>query len=132
MPKDREMAYPAPTKGCSKLSPDTAMLFAPFGCNHPPPPAPPFLLSQNLSPKDIARCEAESLMTPYGVIGWERANGDVNKIKTELFTDIYDDSGSHLGQTMSSVSIQPKLATVGFTGTVAILTAYNDTLQQTQ
>ena len=26
MLKTREMAYPAPTKGCSKLSPDTAML----------------------------------------------------------------------------------------------------------
>ena len=44
-------------------------------------------------------------------------NGAANKIKTELFNDIHEDSGSHLGQTMSSVSIQPKLATVGFTGT---------------
>ena len=71
-------------------------------------------------------------MMPYDVIGWERANGDANKIKRELFNDIHEDSGSHLGQTMSSVSIQPKLATVGFTGTVAIPTAYNDTLQQTE
>ena len=39
------------------------------------------------------------------------------KLKPELFNDIHEDSGSHLGQTMSSVSIQPKLATVGFTGT---------------
>ena len=35
-----------------------AMLFAPFGCTHPPLPAPHFLLTQNLSPnlspKDIA------------------------------------------------------------------------------
>ena len=30
------------------------MLFIPFGCTHPPPPVPPFLLMQNLSPKDIA------------------------------------------------------------------------------
>jgi len=30
------------------------MLFAPFGCTHPPPPVPPFLFTQNLSPKDIA------------------------------------------------------------------------------
>ena len=44
-------------------------------------------------------------------------NGEANKIKTELFNDIHEDSGSHLGQTMSSVSIQPKLATAGFTGT---------------
>ena len=52
-------------------------------------------------------------------------NGDANKIKTDLFNDIYEDSGSHLGQTMSSVSIQPKLATAGFTGT-------NGTLQHTE
>ena len=49
-------------------------------------------------------------MTPYDVIGWERANGDANKIKTELFNDIHQDSGSHLGQTMSRVSIQLQLA----------------------
>ena len=30
------------------------MLFAPCGCNHPPPPVPTFLLKQNPSPKDIA------------------------------------------------------------------------------
>ena len=30
------------------------MLFIPFGCTHPPPPVPPFLLMQSLSPKDIA------------------------------------------------------------------------------
>ena len=133
MLKTRDLAYPAPTKGCSKLSPDTAMLFASFGYTHPPPPAPPFLLAQSLSPKDIAGCDIMKLkvMTPYDVIGWERANGDANKIKTDLFNEIYEDSGSHLGQTMSSVSIQPKLATVGFTGTAAIPTAY-DTLQQTQ
>ena len=57
MLKTREMAYLAPTKGCLKLSPDTAMLFAPFGCTHPPPLAPPFLLAQSLSPKHIARCD---------------------------------------------------------------------------
>ena len=56
-------------------------------------------------------------MAPKGATGWESVNGDANKIKTELFNDIHEDSGSHLGQTMSSVSIQPKLATVGFTGT---------------
>ena len=61
MLKTRDLAYPAPTKGCSKLSPDTAMLFAPFGCTHPPPPAPPFLLAQSLSPKDIAGCDIMKL-----------------------------------------------------------------------
>ena len=48
------MALPVPTKSLLKMSPDTAMLFAPFGCTYPPPPVPPFLLTQNLSPKDIA------------------------------------------------------------------------------
>ena len=61
MLKTREMAYPAPTKGRSKLSPNAAMLFAPFGCTHPPPPAPPFLLAQSLSLKDIAGCDIMKL-----------------------------------------------------------------------
>ena len=48
------MSLPVPTKSFLKMSPDVAMLFAPFGCTHPPPPVSPFLLTQNLSPKDIA------------------------------------------------------------------------------
>ena len=51
------MALPVPTKSLLKMSPDTAMLFAPFGRTHPPSPVPPFLLTQNLSPKDIARSD---------------------------------------------------------------------------
>ena len=48
-----------PPRGFLQLSPETAMLFSamlfsPFGCTHPSPPFPPFLLVQNLSPKDIA------------------------------------------------------------------------------
>ena len=54
MPKRIEMALPVPTKWLLKTSPDAAMLFAPFGCTHPLPPIPPFLLTQNLSIKDIA------------------------------------------------------------------------------
>ena len=54
MPKSMEMALPVPNKTFLPWSPDTVMLFAPFGCTHPPPPVPPFLLSQNLSSKDIA------------------------------------------------------------------------------
>ena len=54
MPKTMEMALPVPTKTFLPRSPDTAMLFAPSRCTHPPPPVPPFLLSQKLSPKDIA------------------------------------------------------------------------------
>ena len=52
MPKRMEMALPVPTKSLLKTSPDAAMLFAPFGSTHLP--VPPFLLTQNLSPKDIA------------------------------------------------------------------------------
>ena len=45
---------PYKVRSLVQTSPDAAMLFAPFGCTHPPPPVPPFLLTQNLSPKDIA------------------------------------------------------------------------------
>ena len=48
------MALPVPTKSLLRTSPDATMLFTPFGCTHPPPPVPPLLLMQNLSPKDIA------------------------------------------------------------------------------
>jgi len=40
----REMAHPGMTKGFLQLSPEAA-------------PVPPFLLVQNLSPKDIARSD---------------------------------------------------------------------------
>ena len=55
------MAFPVPTKLLLKTSPDAAMLFAPSGCTHPPPSVPPFLLTQNLSPKDIARSDIMKL-----------------------------------------------------------------------
>ena len=48
------MSLPVPTKSLLKTSLDAAMLFAPFWCTHPPPPILPFLLKQNLSPKDSA------------------------------------------------------------------------------
>jgi len=35
MPKRLDMALRVPTKSLLKMSPDTAMLFAPFGCTHP-------------------------------------------------------------------------------------------------
>jgi len=37
-----------------------ATLFAPFGCTHPHPPVPPFLLVQSLCPKDIAGSDTTS------------------------------------------------------------------------
>ena len=55
------MALPVPTKLFPQPSPDTVMLFSPFRCTHPPPPIPPFLLKQNLSPKDIAGCNIMKL-----------------------------------------------------------------------
>jgi len=55
-----EMALPVPSKLLLKTSLDAAMLFAPLGCTRPPPPVPPFLLTQNLSPKDIARSDIMS------------------------------------------------------------------------
>ena len=55
------MALPVPTKSLLRTSPDTAMLFASFECTHPPPPVLPFLLTQNLSPKDIAGSDITKL-----------------------------------------------------------------------
>ena len=65
MPKTAEMALPVPTKTFLSRSPDTAMLFAPFGCTHPPPPAPPSLLAQSLSLKDIAGCDIMKLKVSW-------------------------------------------------------------------
>ena len=48
------MARPGLTKGFLQLIPEAAMLPGPRVETHPPPPVPPFLLTQNLSPKDIA------------------------------------------------------------------------------
>jgi len=53
MPKRTEMALPVPTKSLLKMSPDVAMLFVPFGCTYPPPSVSPFLVTLNLSPKNI-------------------------------------------------------------------------------
>ena len=51
--KDRN-GTPSANQLLLRMSPDVAMLFALFGYTNPPPPVPPFLLTQNLSPKDIA------------------------------------------------------------------------------
>jgi len=53
MPERTQITLPVPTQSFLEMSPDVAMLFAPFGCTHLPPPIPLFLLKQNLSPKDI-------------------------------------------------------------------------------
>ena len=54
------MAHPVPTKGFLQPSPEVAMLFLPFGCTHTPPPVAPFLLAQNVSPKDITENDITS------------------------------------------------------------------------
>jgi len=48
------------TKGFLQLSPEAAMVPGLSVETHPPPPVPPFLLVQNLSPKDIARSDITS------------------------------------------------------------------------
>ena len=67
MQKRIEIALPVPTKSLLKTNPDEAMLFAPFGCTHPPPPVLPFLLTQNLSPKDIARSDIMKLKVSWQI-----------------------------------------------------------------
>ena len=47
------MAHPVLTKGFLQLRPEAAMLPGPRVETRPPPPVPPFLLAQNLSPKDV-------------------------------------------------------------------------------
>jgi len=59
--KDRN----GPPRANQEMSPDTAMLFAPFRCTHPTPPIPPFLLKENLSPKDIAGSDIMKLKVLY-------------------------------------------------------------------
>jgi len=48
------MAHPVLTKGFLQLSIEAVMLPGPRVETRPPPPVPPFLLAQNLSPKDTA------------------------------------------------------------------------------
>ena len=81
MPKTAEMALPVPTKTFLSRSPDTAMLFAPFGCTHPPPPAPPSLLAQSLSPKDIAGCDIMKLK-----VSWRQKAPLAGKVLIEITT----------------------------------------------
>ena len=47
-------------------------------------------------------------------------NGEASNIKIELFNDIHGDSAGYLHQMISSVSLQKRLAIVGFTGTFGI------------
>ena len=92
------------------------MLFVPCGCTHPPPPVPPFMLMQNLSPKDIARIGIFKLKVSLHHIkslGWK---GLINASPEEpLFIERIEFSGSHLSiilhstpcKVMSGVSERP-------------------------
>ena len=51
---------PGMTKGFLQLSPEAAMLPGLRVETRPPPPVPPFLLAQSLSPKDIAGSDITS------------------------------------------------------------------------
>ena len=57
-----------------------------------------------------------SLIKP---VVWACFNGEASSIKIELL-NIYGNSGGYLHQTISSISLQRMLATVGFTGTNGI------------
>jgi len=54
------MAHPVLTKRFLQLSPEAAMLLGLSVETYPPPPVQPFLLAQNLSPKDIAGSDITS------------------------------------------------------------------------
>jgi len=54
------MAHPVPIRGFPQLSPEAAMLPGPSVETCLPPPVKPFLLAQNLSPKDIAGSDTTS------------------------------------------------------------------------
>jgi len=51
--KEERRGPPSVDKEFLKLNPDKAMLFAPFGCPHPPPPS----AHTEPSPKDIAESD---------------------------------------------------------------------------
>jgi len=58
MHRRREATLTVRIKDFLKLSTDTAMLFAPFGYTHPGViGVPPFLLTQNISPKYITKSD---------------------------------------------------------------------------
>ena len=65
--RDRN-GLPVPTKSLLKMSPDTAARFAPFRCTHPPPPVPPFLLTQNLRPRTLPKVTSWSWKSHDGCI----------------------------------------------------------------
>jgi len=74
--KRREMSHLVSNKAFLKPSPGVDMLFAPSGFTHPPTSVPPFLLTQNLSPKEMSGSDVMkhkvSQQYIYKVVGQER------------------------------------------------------------
>jgi len=68
------VAHPEPTKVFLKLSPEMAMLSAPFRCTHPSPPIPHFLLKQNHLQRALQEVTSrdESFMPDTSSYIWER------------------------------------------------------------
>ena len=94
MPKTMEMALPVPTR---TAEPRHGYAVCTLRVHPPTSPCP--ALSALTEPISQGHCrkshdEAESIMTTFGP----------------------EDRGGYLCQTVSSISLQPKLATVGFTG----------------
>ena len=86
------VAHSEPTKVFPKWSPETAMLSAPFRCNHPPPPILPFLLKQNLQRSlQKVTSQDESFMPDISGYVWERVNPPptVCHLKVSLYIQLW-------------------------------------------
>jgi len=85
-PKRTEMALPVPTKSLLETSPNAAML---FWCTHPPPPIMPFLLKQNLFPKDIARSDIMKK------VSWRKRLSVTNSSSENNLANVSTECSSH-------------------------------------
>ena len=91
-----------PTKAFLHLSPGTA--------TYPPPPVPPFLLRQNLSPNDNAGNDIMKLMTSYGL-------GDSERHRTQRQRASQDRETASLTGHRASQDTEPhRTETVSLTG----------------
>jgi len=93
------MALLVPTKAFLQMSPDMAILFAPFWCTNPSFPITLFPLMQNLSSKDIAGSGIMKLRVLRYVIGQESVTESVSS---------YEISQESVTQSVSSYEISPK------------------------
>ena len=68
MQRRRERAHPVPAKAFLHPSPEAAMLFTPFVCNHQNPPVPPILLVRPRTLPEVTS-QAQNLLTSIEVKG---------------------------------------------------------------